>query len=140
MRKYGLFFIIIVLIIVLGGCNQMVTTDDLIGGEWIAKSGYKDGEPSGEPVCPPYNKGIEFKDEETVSVKKSVRPSVKGGERGDKDFRYHLRESDDEMKIEFYNPNGEFDVFKISVESEDQLVLLGIGPLESFNCYFEREK
>ncbi len=93
MRKYSLLFVISILLIILGGCNKLVTTDDLIGGKWVPKSGYKDGETSGDPVCPPYDKGLEFKDEETVYV-----------ESGDKDFRYGLRESDDGMIINFLIP------------------------------------
>lgn len=108
MRKLGLFLMISILIIILGGCNKLVTTDELIGGKWVPKSGYKDGEASGDPVCPPYDKGIEFKDEETVYV-----------ESGDKDFRYGLRESDDGMIINFFNPNGETDFLKVFIENED---------------------
>ena len=129
MRKYGLFFMISIVLIILGGCNELVTEDDLIGGKWVPVSGYKDGEATGEPLCPPFDKGIEFKDEETVYV-----------ESGDKDFRYHLRESDDGMEISFYNPNGELDILKIIIENEDNLALTGFGDSKSFNCYFEREE
>lgn len=145
MRKYGLFFIMSIFIIILGGCNKLVTEDDLIGGKWVPKSGYIDGEPSGDSLCPPYDKGVEFKNEETVYVEgKGIK--FKGEEtlyvekNEDKYFRYHLRESDDGMKIEFYNPNGETDFFKIMIENEDNLVLLGAGISENHNCYFERKK
>src|SRR5690625_4704539 len=129
MRKHSLFFVISILLIIMGGCNELVTTDGLIGGKWIPKSGYKDGEASGEPQCPYLNEGIEFKDEETVYVKDR-----------DKDFRYHLRESDDGMEISFYNPNGELDIFKIIIENENNLALTGFGDSKSYNCYFEREE
>ncbi len=107
----------------------MVTKDDLIGGKWIPKSGYKSGEANGEPLCPPFDKGIKFKDGETVYVKDA-----------DKDFRYHLRESDDGMEISFYNPNGEIDYLKTFIDNDDNLVLLGAGNSKNHNCYFEREK
>jgi len=41
MRKYSLFFVIIILLIILGGCNKLITTDELIGGKWTPKSGIK---------------------------------------------------------------------------------------------------
>lgn len=129
MRKYSLFFVISILSIILAGCNELVTTEDLIGGKWVPKSGYNDGEATGEALCPPFDKGIEFKDEETVYV-----------ESGDKDFRYSLRESDDGMEISLYNPNGELDIFKIIIENENNLALTGFGDSKSYNCYFEREK
>lgn len=28
----------------LRGCQELLTTDDLIGGKWVTKSGYKDEE------------------------------------------------------------------------------------------------
>lgn len=129
MRKHYMFFVISILLIVLGGCNELITKEDLIGGKWVPKSGYKGGEPRGKPLCPPFDKGIEFKDEETVYV-----------ENGDKDFKYNLRESDDGMEVSFYNPNGELDILKIMIENENNLVLTGFGDSEAFNCYFEREK
>lgn len=95
----------------------------------VPKSGYKDGEPSSDPVCPPYDKGTEFQDEETIYV-----------ESGDKDFRYGLRESDDGIIINIFNPNGETDFLKVFIENDDNLVLLGAGISENHNCYFEREK
>jgi len=131
MRKYSLFFVIIILLIILGGCNKLITTDDLIGGKWVAKSGYKDGEAYGKPQCPYLNDGIEFKDEETVYVKS-----------GDKDFRYNLRKSDDGMEITFFNPSGDMDSYEVIMNNENKLVLIGFGTgvSKSFNCYFEREK
>lgn len=129
MRKNSLFFAISILLIILGGCNDLITADDLVGGKWVPKSGYKDGEPSGDPVCPPFDKGLEFKDEEIVYV-----------ESGDKDFEYYLREASYGMEINFLNPNGEYDFFEIIIENEDNLALIGSGASENFNCYFEREK
>src|SRR5690625_1206469 len=128
MRRLGLFLMISKLIIILGGCNKLLTTDDLIGDRWVPKSGYKDGEASGEPVCPPFDKGLEFKDEETVYV-----------ESREKDFRYSLTEASYGMDINFFNPNGEWDFFEIIIENEDNLALIGSGASESFSCYFERE-
>ena len=128
MRRLGLFLMISKLIIILGGCNKLLTTDDLIGDRWVPKSGYKDGKPSGDPVCPPFDKGLEFKDEETVYV-----------ESREKDFRYSLTEASYGMDINFFNPNGEWDFFEIIIENEDNLALIGSGASESFSCYFERE-
>src|SRR5690625_2674328 len=125
----GRQLLLLMIVIIMGGCSNVITEDQLIGDRWVPKSGYKDGEATGEPLCPPFDKGIEFKDEETVYV-----------ESGNKDFRYHLRESDDGMEIIFYNPNGEIDFLKVFIENDDNLVLLGAGISENHNCYFEREK
>jgi len=125
----GRQLLLLMIVIIMGGCSNVITEDQLIGDRWVPKSGYKDGEATGEPLCPPFDKGIEFKDEETVYV-----------ESGNKDFRYHLRESDDGMEISFYNPNGEIDFLKVFIENDDNLVLLGAGISENHNCYFEREK
>jgi len=127
--KMGRQLLLLMIVIIMGGCSNVITEDQLIGDRWVPKSGYKDGEATGEPLCPPFDKGIEFKDEETVYV-----------ESGNKDFRYHLRESDDGMEISFYNPNGEIDFLKVFIENDDNLVLLGAGISENHNCYFEREK
>ncbi len=113
----------------MGGCSNVITEDQLIGDRWVTKSGYKDGEPSGDPVCPPFDKGLEFKDEETVYVEDVGR-----------DFKYSLTEASYGMDINFFNPNGEWDFFEIIIENEDNLALIGSGDSESFNCYFEREK
>ena len=44
------------------------------------------------------------------------------------------------MKISFFNPNGEMDFFKITMETEDGFGLNGSGMSKNRNCYFEREK
>ncbi len=107
----------------------MITEDQLIGGKWLVTNGYEDGKVGSDPVCPPFDEGLEFIDEENVYV-------IAGKE----EFSYRLRESDEGMKIEFYNPNGEIDFFKISMENEDAFGLNGSGMIKTRNCYFEREK
>src|SRR5699024_10175950 len=53
-------------LILLAACNTQVTEAELIGGEWIAKAAYEDGEIKGEPNCYPFEEGFEFKNEDTV--------------------------------------------------------------------------
>lgn len=129
MRKYGLFFMISILLITLAGCNELATSDDLIGGKWLVTNGYEDGEIGGDPVCPSFDKGMEFINEEKVYVIDE-----------EKEFAYKLRESDGGMKISLYNPNGEVDYFKITMENENACGLNGSGMIKTLNCYFEREK
>lgn len=47
---------------------------------------------------------------------------------------------DEGMKISFYNPNGEVDYFKITMENENAFGLNGSGMIKTLNCYFERKK
>src|SRR5699024_3126529 len=119
----------IFIILILCGCSNVITEDQLIGGKWTPKSGYKDGKPSGDPQCPYLNKGIEFQDKETVYV-----------EDGGIFLKYSLNEARYGMHIYFYNPNGDLDGYEIIIENEDNLALIGSGTSEGFNCYFERQK
>ena len=115
--------------IVLGACDEVITEDQLIGGKWLVTNGYEDGEIGGDPLCPSYDEGLEFIDEEKVYVIDE-----------EKEFSYRLRESDEGMELEFYNPNGEYEFFTITMENEDAFGLNGSGITENRNCYFEREK
>lgn len=60
------FFIIIVLPFILVTCGETISEEELIGGEWVASAGYEDGEVSGEENCFPFEKGNQFKSEDTV--------------------------------------------------------------------------
>ncbi|MEI3614649.1 hypothetical protein [Pseudogracilibacillus sp. SO30301A] len=121
--------LLFMIIIVMGGCGNVITEDQLIGGTWLVTNGYEDGEIGGDPMCPPFNEGLEFIDEENVYVIAEKE-----------EFVYSLRESDEGMKIEFYNPNGEMDFFKITLENENGFGLNGSGMIKTRNCYFEREE
>ena len=120
---------LLLLIIVMGGCGNVITEDQLIGGTWLVTNGYEDEELGGDPVCPAFDEGLEFIDEEKVYVIAY-----------EKEFVYRLRESDEGMELEFYNPNGEVDFYKITMENEDAFGLNGSGIIKTLNCYFEREK
>ncbi len=121
--------LLMIVIIVMGGCGNVITEDQLIGGTWLLTNGYEDGEIGGDPVCPGYEEGMEFIDEENVYVIAQ-----------EKEFVYRLRESDEGMKIEFYHPNGVIDFFKITMENENGFGLNGSGMSKTRNCYFEREE
>ncbi len=122
--------LLMIVIIVMGGCGNVITEDQLIGGTWLLINGYEDGEIGGDPVCPPFDGGLEFIDEENVYVIDQ-----------EKEFVYRLRESDEGgMRIEFYNPNGEVDFYKITMENENGFGINSTGVSKTRNCYFEREK
>src|SRR5699024_12734335 len=54
--------LLMIVTIVMGGCGNVITEDQLIGGTWLLTNGYEDGEIGGEPVCPGYEEGMEFID------------------------------------------------------------------------------
>lgn len=111
----------------MGGCSNMITEDQLIGGKWLVTNGYEDGKVGGDPVCPSFDEGLEFIDEEKVYVIDE-----------EKEFSYKLSESDEGQEIIFFNPNGEIDFFTITLENEDAFGLNGSGMSKTRNCYFER--
>jgi len=125
----GRRLLLLLIVIMMGGCSNVITEDQLIGGTWLVTNGYEDGEIGGDPVCPPFDEGLEFIDEEKVYVID-----------GEKEFVYRLRESDEGMEISFFNPNGEMDFFKITMENEKGFGLNGSGMIKTRNCYFEREE
>jgi len=92
----------ILLLLILCGCSNVITEDELIGGKWLVTNGYENEGIGGDPVCPSFDKGLEFIDEEKVYVIDE-----------EKEFIYKLRESKEGMKISFFNPNGEMDFLKL---------------------------
>lgn len=123
------FLPLIIIIIVMGGCGNVITEDQLIGGKWLVTNGYENGEVGGDPVCPSFDEGLEFIDEERVYVIAY-----------EKEFVYKLRESDEGMEISFFNPNGEVDFLKITMENENAFGINGSGIVKTLNCYFERKE
>jgi len=127
--QIGRQLLLLIIVIIMGGCNNVITEDQLIGGTWLVTNGYEDEELGGDPVCPAFDEGLEFIDEEKVYVIAY-----------EKEFVYRLRESDEGMEISLFNPNGEVDFYKITMENEDAFGLNGSGIIKTLNCYFEREK
>lgn len=84
------WYIFIFLLIFLTACSKEVTEEDLIGGTWEATSGFEDGEAKGEPYCNPFEKGLEFKDGDTVYVNDL-----------DQDFDYWIEENEGDYIINF---------------------------------------
>ncbi len=113
----------------MGACSNVITEDQIIGGKWLVTNGYEDGEIGGEPLCPAFDEGMEFIDNEKVYVIDE-----------EKEFDYKLTESDDGMEIIFFNPSGQVNFFEITMESEDAFGLNGSGIIKRLNCYFERKK
>ena len=125
-RQLLLFVIVTV---VISACSIKITEDQLIGGTWLVTNGYENGEIGGDPICPSFDEGMEFIDEEKVYVIAE-----------DKEFDYRLRETDEGMEFEFYNPNGRVDFYKITMENENAFGLNSSGVTKTRNCYFERQK
>ncbi|MEI3614661.1 hypothetical protein [Pseudogracilibacillus sp. SO30301A] len=120
--------LLVIVIIVMGGCGNVITEDQLIGGTWLVTNGYEDGEIGGDPVCPGYEEGMEFIDEEKVYVFAE-----------EKEISYSLSESDEGMEITFFYPN-DIDFYKITMENENGFGLNSSGVTKTRNCYFEREE
>ena len=116
------------IVIMMGGCGNVITEDQLIGGKWILINGYEDGEVGGDPVCPAYEEGMEFIDKEKVYVFAE-----------EEEISYSLSESEEGMEIIFFYPN-DIDFYKITMENEDAFGLNGSGMIKRLNCYFEREE
>ncbi|BAD66210.1 hypothetical protein SAMN05192535_1877 [Shouchella rhizosphaerae] len=103
---------ICMLVLILPGCN--ITENDLIGGTWVATSGYIDGEATGEPDCGQFALGMRFVDEETLYV----------GEPGEEEeFEYEIRDGidyygEERRFIEFFNVNRKEEALKEKSEDE----------------------
>jgi len=116
------FFLLLSILI---GCSKEVTEEDLIGGEWVATAGYKDGEPEGESDCTPsVNSGLGFKDEKTVFLKEC-----------ESNFKYALEDRKEGLSIYFEGVVHR--IYYIEKISEDEFGLKGTYNDES--CYFERQ-
>lgn len=124
----GYLYIIILFTIFLASCSKELTEEDLIGGKWVANSGYSDGEATGEPRCSPFEEGIEFKDEDIVYV-----------DSYEKNFEYQLQEKDSGSVINFYDTNTYLS-FHITMIDDDEMDFIGEGDIQDGeSCYFERE-
>src|SRR5699024_2278303 len=110
------------------GCGNVITEDQLIGGKWILINGYEDGAIGGDPVCPGYEEGMEFIDEDKVYAFAE-----------EKEISYSLSESDEGKEITFFYPN-DIDFYTVAMEDEDAFGLNGSGIVIALNCYFEREE
>lgn len=125
MRKF--YFLVLLLLFILTSCENKITEEYLIGGEWVAIAGYKDGEVKGDPNCDPFEKGNEFKSEDTVYNRTY-------GE----DVRYEI--IDDGFEIVFIFKNIGTYRYQIKMISNNELVLEGIGVgSEGHSCYMERK-
>jgi len=124
-RQLLLFVIVTV---VISACSIKITEDQLIGGTWSVTNGYENGEIGGDPICPSFDEGMEFIDNEKVYVISE-----------EKEFTYKLREFDEGMEISFFNPNGIIDFYKITMENENAFGLNSSGVTKTWNCYFEHQ-
>ena len=125
--KYSLLFSILICLV---SCSKDdIPKEDLIGGEWIATAGYKDGKPEGEPYCSSsISSGIEFKDNETVY-----------SEEYDRELSYWIEKSEEGPVI--YFDGFDFGIYRsyyIEKVNEDEVGLSG-DIREEENCYLERQ-
>jgi len=125
-----IILISIVLLFFFLGETSKITEEDLIGGEWVATAGYKNGKAEGEPVCTDYlMEGLEFKQD-----------GVAYGGKLDEKFEYSVKYSEEGTKIIFITKNSYYSYY-IDKVSKDEIGL--VGGLESLNnhsCYFKRSK
>jgi len=122
---YLLFFILLILI----GCSSKISEEDLIGGNWMAIAGYKDGKPEGEPYCKDFLiGGLEFKNKEVVH-----------GYKFDEEYKYQLEERKKGTAIEIIRKDRYYSYY-IDKINEDEIGLVGAnGFQEDESCYFERQ-
>ena|SRR5699024_1686226 len=132
------FLLILFVLIFLVGCGSEITEEYLIDSQWIPKSGYENGEMTGEPNCIPVDEGIRFEKDGIVYV-----------EAFDRDFEYVLSEEDSEILFRDTGPDldpkatpdhgVEYFNYDIKVLSDDEIALKGRGLLEGYNCYMVRK-
>ncbi|AST96066.1 hypothetical protein [Shouchella clausii] len=141
-------------LLILVGCRT-ITEEDLIGGTWVATSGYVDGEATGEPDCGQFALGMRFVDEKTLFA----------GEPGEEEaFEYEIRDEIDSYGkerrfIEFFNvtrkeealkeksedevPKGmySFGSFAIEMDGKDAFDMEVLpGKSKGSHCYMERQE
>src|SRR5690625_2200008 len=122
------FFLLLFSLFLLTACNQKVDEEYLIGGNWMATSGYEDGEIKGVPNCHFFEEGLEFKSEDIV-----YNTSF------DEDFNFYLFDQNKVTQISFESPNLGTYSFKIHVISENEMGFEGFGLTEKKSCYLERK-
>src|SRR5699024_11815145 len=109
-------------------CSQQADEDYLIGGNWIATAGFEDGEVSGEPNCNFFEKGLEFKEDQTVY-----------NADWDEDFDYRLSDRNNITEITFLSDRAGVFSYNIHVISENEMALEGANLSEGKSCYLERK-
>lgn len=136
MNKSVLF--ILLLMLILTGCNSKTIKEDLIGGTWVATSGYEDAKAQGDANCYPFQEGMEFNDEQNVYIKAR-----------DRSFEYELNDKGTEITFRDSGPNPSsekensnsittYHRYKIKKISADEIALNGQSLAEGNSCVLER--
>jgi len=125
-----IILISIVLLFFFLGKSSKITEEDLIGGEWVATAGYKNGKAEGEPVCTDYlMEGLEFKQD-----------GVAYGGKLDEEFEYSVKYSEEGTKITFITKNSSYSYY-IDKINKDEIGLVGaLEFMHDDSCYFKRNK
>lgn len=125
-----LSYLLPLLLLLLIGCSSNVTGEDLIGGNWVATAGYKDGKPVGEPYCRDiFTGGLEFKGEGIVH-----------GKEFDEEYEYIIEEWEGKTRIVFIRQGKFHHNYFIDKISNDEIGLTGSGEhFENQSCYLERK-
>lgn len=130
-------YILIPVFLLLMGCSPKITEEYLSHGYWILKDSY-DSKNRGEPSCIPLQKGVEFKENGIVYVNFFER-----------DLEYRL--DNKVSRILFRDTGPDLDPkaipdygvdyfnYDINLLGNDEMVLIGRGLLEGYNCYLERK-
>ena len=122
---YILPFILLTLL----GCGTKVNEEYLIGGTWVATTGYEESKVKDIPYCMDFMmKGLEFKDEGVVY---SIL--------FDEDYTYYFEDSEDGTAVVINRRNAHY-TYYIDKIDDDAIGLTGgnLDPnLES--CYLERQ-
>ncbi|MYL46453.1 hypothetical protein GLV94_12450 [Virgibacillus halodenitrificans] len=118
--------ILMLILITLIGCDQKV--EENLEGKWQATAGYQDGEIKGEPNCYPFEKEIEFKEDNKVYV-----------ETYERDFKYWMSDEDGENKIVFNDSGPGLYSYQIKMLSENEMIITGLNLSEGDVCYLKRQ-
>jgi len=124
LKRLSVLFIIFLL---LAGCSETITREYLLEGNWVAISGYKNGEVEGEPKCN-LIKGLNFKDEETVYV-----------DHIEQDFEYTISD-ETEGRLELFSERLNMLMrLDTTIIDEDGMVIEGAFSFDDQVCYMERQ-
>ena len=127
-NKFLLIIIFFLFLFVLTSCTQKADAEYLTGGNWIATAGYEDGEAKGEPNCHFFEKGLEFKDKETV-----YNASF------EEEFTYSLSDRNKLTEVTFIQRDRITFTYNIHVISENEMGFEGLYSGEGESCYLERK-
>lgn len=122
-------FIPLLGLLILIGCEEEMAEEDLIGGNWIATAGFQDEDAVGETNCYPFEEGIEFNNENEAYI-----------ETFEREFEFALsNENGPPTRLYLDNLKGALYRYEITMLSENEMGITGLGFAEGRSCYLERQ-